>query len=144
MKKMLYIVVIFQLSIYFQQEDDETRTSEMEEDMSKEWAIREARFSRVLNEDKSGWHAVYDWVGCQDGRPLFFTLHGGGGVKKLEDPVEGHCLLHLQEREEEEMLSLLDSEVSLRGSLPKGTEDLSSTLPGKTSKDNVCIRDMKW
>ena len=31
-------------------------------------------------------------------RPLFFTLHGGGGVKKPEDPVEGHCFLHLQER----------------------------------------------
>ncbi|CAH3043657.1 unnamed protein product [Porites lobata] len=112
MKKMLYIVVIFQLSIYFQQEDDETRTSER--------AIREARRNRVLNEDKAGWHvivkfangerisryirkescyqAVYDWVGYQDGRPLFFTLHGGGGVKKLEDPVEGHCLLHVQER----------------------------------------------
>lgn len=135
-----------------EQDDDETRTSEMEEDMSKERAIREARHNRVLNEDKSGWHvivkmpngerisryikkescywAVYDWVGYPDGRPLFFTLHGGGGVKKLEDPVEGHCFLHLQEREEEEMLLLLDSEVSLRGSLPKGTEDLSSTLPG--------------
>ena len=31
MKKMLYIVVIFQLSIYFQQEDDETRTSEVKQ-----------------------------------------------------------------------------------------------------------------
>ena len=28
---MLYIVVIFQLSIYFQQEDDETRTSEVKQ-----------------------------------------------------------------------------------------------------------------
>ncbi|KAM7440135.1 hypothetical protein ABFA07_010629 [Porites harrisoni] len=142
-----------------EQEDDETRTSEMEEDMSKERAIREARLNRVLNEDKSGWHvivkfpngerishyikkescyqAVYDWVGYPDGRPLFFTLHGGGGVKKLEDPVEGHCLLHLQEREEEEMLLLLDSEVSLRGSLPKGTEDLSSTLPDERKDDDA-------
>ena len=42
------------------------------------------------------------------------------------------------------MLRPCFAQVSLRGSLPKGTEDLSSTLPGKTSKDNVCIRDMKW
>ena len=25
-----------------------------------------------------------------DGQPLFFTLHGGGGVKKLDKPIEGH------------------------------------------------------
>ncbi|CAH3182014.1 unnamed protein product, partial [Porites evermanni] len=115
-------------------------------------AIREARHKRVLKEDRSGWHvivkmpngerisryikkkscyqAVYDWVCYPDDQPLFFTLHGVGGVKKLDKPIEGHCFLHLQEREEEEMPSLLDSEVSLRESLPKGTEDLSSTLPG--------------
>ena len=23
---------------------------------------------------------------------------GGGGVKKLDEPIEGHCFLHLQER----------------------------------------------
>ena len=30
--------------------------------------------------------------------PSFLPCMEGGGVKKLEDPVEGHCLLHLQER----------------------------------------------
>ena len=30
--------------------------------------------------------------------PSFFTLDGGGGVKKLDEPIEGHCFLHLQER----------------------------------------------
>ena len=30
--------------------------------------------------------------------PPFFTLHGVGGVKKLDEPIEGHCFLHLQER----------------------------------------------
>ena len=42
------------------------------------------------------------------------------------------------------MLRPCFAQVSLRGSLPQGTEGLSSTLPGKTSKDNVCVRDMKW
>ena len=25
-------------------------------------------------------------------------MEGGGGVEKPEDPAEGHCFLHLQER----------------------------------------------
>ena len=25
-------------------------------------------------------------------------MEGGGGVKKLDEPIEGHCFLHLQER----------------------------------------------
>ena len=42
------------------------------------------------------------------------------------------------------MLHPCFAQVSLRGSLLKGTEDLYSTLPGQTFKDKVCIRDMKW
>ena len=29
---------------------------------------------------------------------LISSVHGGGGVKKLDEPIEGHGLLHLQER----------------------------------------------
>ena len=37
-------------------------------------------------------------AGYPDGQPLFFTLHGWGGVKKQEELIEGHCFLHVQER----------------------------------------------
>ncbi|CAH3193673.1 unnamed protein product [Porites evermanni] len=79
------------------------------------------RISRYIKK-KSCYQAVYDWVRYLDGQPLFFTLHGGGGVKKLSKPIEGYCFLHLVS-------------VSLRESLPKGTEDLSSTLPEEGKKE---------
>ncbi|XP_068714278.1 caldesmon-like [Montipora foliosa] len=62
---------------------------------------------------------VYDWAGSIDDLPLHFTIQRRQQVVLHNDPLQGHEVLDVREGEEEEIRSILQTEVSFRGNLPQ-------------------------
>ncbi|XP_066016277.1 uncharacterized protein [Pocillopora verrucosa] len=79
---------------------------------------------------------VYDWAGSNECLPLYFTIQRGREVVRHGDLLERTEVLHICERDEAEIESLLGSKVTFQGNVPDLQSDgeLSSTLPGDEYK----------
>ncbi|XP_066025275.1 eukaryotic translation initiation factor 5B-like isoform X2 [Pocillopora verrucosa] len=93
--------------------------------------IREARQGRVTQPSLEGEKEVYDWAGSNECLPLYFTIQRGREVVRHGDLLERTEVLHICERDEAEIESLLGSKVTFQGNVPDLQSDgeLSSTLP---------------
>ncbi|XP_068695084.1 DNA ligase 1-like isoform X1 [Montipora foliosa] len=69
--------------------------------------------------DVKAYREVYDWAGSIDDLPLHFTIQRRQQVVLHNDPLQGHEVLDVREGEEEEIRSILQTEVSFRGNLPQ-------------------------
>ncbi|KAJ7392444.1 hypothetical protein OS493_012108 [Desmophyllum pertusum] len=76
---------------------------------------------------------VYDWAGSEESLPLHFVLKRNGmEVVRHSDPIQGHGVLDLCERTEDQIRSLLGCQVSFKGTYMCATdEELHSTVVGE-------------
>ncbi|XP_074610031.1 uncharacterized protein LOC141864195 [Acropora palmata] len=74
---------------------------------------------------------VYDWAGAMSVMPLFFTLQRRSKVVLHSHCIEGEEVLDIFERNEDEVKSLLYSQVSFKGNVPSDhQEELETTVNG--------------
>ncbi|XP_074628916.1 uncharacterized protein LOC141886600 isoform X5 [Acropora palmata] len=85
---------------------------------------------------------VYDWAGAMSVMPLFFTLQRRSKVVLHSHCIEGEEVLDIFERNEDEVKSLLYSQVSFKGNVPSDhQEELETTVNEEQGKDATKKKD---
>ncbi|XP_068674406.1 cilia- and flagella-associated protein 251-like [Montipora foliosa] len=110
-------------------------TPEPEEGTTIVLRLNDQKISRKFQKNAT-FQEVYDWAGAMSVMPLFFTLQRRSEVVLHSHCIEGEEVLDIYERNEDEVKSLLYSQVSFKGNVPfEHQEELETTVNEKQGKD---------